>query len=72
MVDALVKKPRLIKDRGIEPGLRKGKGFSKLELKEVGLTVKDALKLGIPVDVKRRSKHEWNVESLKRYLDSLK
>ena len=72
MVDALVKKPRLIKMRGTEVGLRKGKGFSKLELAEVGLTIAKAKKLGIPVDPRRRSKHEWNIKILREYLESLK
>ncbi len=72
MVDALVKKPRLIKARGIETGLRKGRGFSKLELAEVGLTIAEARKLGLPVDPRRRSKHEWNVRILREYLESLK
>ncbi len=71
MVDALVKKPRLIKDRGVEPGLRKGRGFSVREIEEVGLTIDEARKLGIPVDVRRRSRHEWNVVTLRNYLKSI-
>jgi len=69
---ALVRKPRQIKDRGVEKGLRFGRGFSKLELAEVGLTIKEALKTGIPVDLRRRSKHEWNVRTLKEVIKSLK
>ncbi len=71
MVDALVKRPRLIIDRGLEPGLRKGRGFSKLELMEVGLSIRDARRLGIPVDPRRRSKHDWNIKILQEYLKSL-
>jgi len=71
-VRALVKKPRLIKYRGLEPGLRDGKGFSLGELKAVGIDIKAARKLGIPVDTKRRSVHEWNIERLKEYLSHSK
>ena len=69
---ALVKKPRLTKYRGIKKSLRFGKGFSKPELAELGLTIKDAVKMKIPVDPRRRSKHEWNIRSLRDILKSLK
>ncbi len=72
VVDALVKRPRLIKMRGIEISLRKGRGFSKLELAEVGLTIAEARKLGLSVDPRRRSKHEWNIRILQEYLESIK
>ncbi|MCD6428890.1 MAG: 50S ribosomal protein L13e [Desulfurococcales archaeon] len=68
----LVKKPRLIKDRGISVGLREGRGFSLGELKAVGLTVEEARRLGIPVDRRRRSAHEWNIKILQEYLNSIK
>lgn len=51
---------------------RKGKGFSRAELKEVRMTATDALKLGIPVDVRRSTKYETNVLALQVYAESMK
>ena len=48
--------------------IRVGKGFSRDELKAVGLSVKQALKMGIPVDVRRSTMHEENVEALRSFL----
>ena len=47
---------------------RKGKGFSREELREVGLSFGEALRLGIPIDTRRSTKHDQNVESLNAYL----
>ena len=47
---------------------RRGKGFSREELKEKGLSFIQALKMGIPIDVRRSTKHDENVETLKTYL----
>ena len=69
---AIVKKPRLIKYGGADPGKRIGRGFSKGELEAIGLTFKEALKLGIPIDRRRRTTHEWNIEILKEYLEKVK
>ncbi|MFQ6068831.1 MAG: ribosomal protein L13e [Candidatus Bathyarchaeia archaeon] len=44
---------------------RKGRGFSRDELMEVGLSFKEALKRGIPIDTRRRTKHKENIEILK-------
>lgn len=43
----------------------KGKGFSRDELAEVGLSFRRALKLGIPVDTRRKTKHKKNIEILR-------
>ena len=47
---------------------RLGKGFSLGELKGVKLSLKQALKLGIPVDSRRRTVHEENVKALEEFL----
>jgi len=47
---------------------RRGKGFSRVELKEKGLSFMQALKMGIPIDIRRSTKHDENVETLKTYL----
>jgi hypothetical protein len=49
--------------------LRRGRGFSQKELKEVYLSFKDALKLKIPIDRRRRTCHGENVEMLRTYLN---
>jgi len=50
---------------------RKGKGFSTGELREAGLDSKQALKLGVPIDLRRKTKHEENIKILKQHLRSL-
>jgi len=48
--------------------IRAGRGFSREELGEVKLSIKEALKLGIPVDVRRSTRHDKNIEILKSFL----
>ncbi len=48
---------------------RLGKGFSPDELKEAGINVADARRLRLPVDRKRRTSHEENVEALKAHAE---
>lgn len=45
--------------------MREGKGFSQEELKQAGLTLMDAKRIGIYVDLRRKSAHAQNVEYLK-------
>ncbi len=58
-----------VRKKGGKP--RKGKGFSRGELRDAGVDPKQALKFGIPIDPRRRTKHEENVKMLKRHLRSL-
>jgi replicative superfamily II helicase len=51
---------------------RKGRGFSREELRQVDLSFTEALKLGIPIDTRRSTKHQENVEKLKDYVKKLK
>jgi large subunit ribosomal protein L13e len=59
-------KPMVTSQTGKE---RLGKGFSPDEIKEAGLDAGSARKLGIPVDWKRKSSHEENVEALKSHAE---
>ena len=52
--------------------VREGKGFSLAELEAVELTAGNAKKMGIPVDTKRGSSHEENIEMLKEFLEEAK
>ena len=67
----LVKKPRLIKYGGRDPGLKIGRGFSIGEIEAAGLTPQEARKLGLYVDPRRKTVHEWNVKALKEYLKKI-
>ena len=51
---------------------REGKGFSNEELKEAGLSPGEAKRLGIPVDTRRKTSYDDNVETLKEYLKEAK
>lgn len=59
-------KPKVFKKDGRQ---RYGKGFSKGELKKAGLSFTEALKLGIPIDYRRRTAHEENINIIKSFLE---
>lgn len=52
-------------------GTRKGRGFSRSELQEVGLSIYSAIKLGIRSDPLRKTKHQKNIDDLRTFLDSM-
>jgi predicted flap endonuclease-1-like 5' DNA nuclease len=47
---------------------RKGRGFSRNELRTAGLSVRHALERGLPVDPKRSTRHDANVATLTAWL----
>jgi len=53
-------------------GVREGRGFSLGELSAAGLKVDEAFRLGVPVDRRRGTKHDDNVEKLKTYVEEAK
>jgi len=48
------------------------RGFSLMELRKAGLTRQDAKKMGVPLDVKRKSAHNENVETLRAHAEKAK
>ncbi|MDI6691319.1 MAG: ribosomal protein L13e [Candidatus Bathyarchaeota archaeon] len=62
-------KPKIFKKGGKK---RYGKGFSREELKKAGISLKEALKSGIPVDFRRKTIHMENVEAIKAFIEKEK
>jgi len=52
-------------------GTRRGKGFSRGELKEAKIDFKQALKLAIPLDLRRKTKYPENVKIIKEHMRKL-
>ncbi len=50
---------------------KRGRGFSIEETKQVGLTIDDARRMGVLVDLRRKTAHPENVEALKQYMKDL-
>lgn len=62
-------KPKILKPGGKQ---RSGRGFSLEELKKAGLNPIQAKKLEIPVDSRRKTAHNQNVEAIKAYAETKK
>jgi large subunit ribosomal protein L13e len=58
-------RPRVFKTREKK---RHGKGFSREELKKAGTNMAEALKLRIPLDPRRKTAHEENIEAVKTFI----
>jgi len=62
-------KPVITKKGGKQ---RAGKGFSTKELEKAGLNPAEAKRLDIPVDKRRETVHDLNVEAVKAYAEKKK
>ena len=60
-----IPKALVVRLHGLTKKMLVGRGFSPLELNNVGLNSVTARRLGLRVDTKRKSKHPENVEQLK-------
>jgi len=62
-------KPTITKQNGKQSI---GKGFSRTELEKAGVNKQQAKQIGLPVDVKRKSAHDENVETIKAHAQKAK
>ena len=62
-------KPKINKKGGKQRG---GRGFSPEELEKAGLNPAEAKRLEIPVDKRRETVHDLNVEAVKVYAEKKK
>ena len=62
-------KPKILKPNGKQ---RNGRGFSPEELKKAGLNPTEAPRLGLPVDLRRKTAHDENVQAIKAYVEKKK
>lgn len=62
-------KPKILKPNRKQ---RSGKGFSTEELKKAGLNPTEAARIGLPIDTRRKTAHDENVEVIKAYVEKKK
>jgi ribosomal protein L13E len=62
-------KPKILKPDGKQ---RSGRGFSRDEIGKAGLNSAEAVRLGLPVDSRRKTAHDENVEVVKAYAEKAK
>jgi ribosomal protein L13E len=62
-------KPKIFKPDGKQ---RSGRGFSRDEVGKAGLIPAEAARLELPVDLKRKTAHDENVEAIKVYVEKQK
>ncbi|MCW4043889.1 MAG: ribosomal protein L13e [Candidatus Bathyarchaeota archaeon] len=62
-------KPKIFKPDGKQ---RCGRGFSRDELGKAGVTYIEAVRVGLPVDFRRKTAHDENIEAVKAYMKKAK
>ena len=62
-------KPKILKPDGKQ---RSGRGFNRDEIGKAGLNSTEAARLGLPVDFRRKTAHDENVEAIKAYVEKAK
>ncbi|MBS7623448.1 ribosomal protein L13e [Candidatus Bathyarchaeota archaeon] len=63
--------PAIVKRRiGPREVVRVGRGYSRAEIKEVGLSTNVARSLGLLVDDRRKTKHQENIDRLREWVES--
>ena len=62
-------KPQVLKTNG-KP--RRGRAFSRRELTKAGLNLQEARLIELPVDFRRQTAHDGNVEAIKAYASHMK
>jgi ribosomal protein L13E len=62
-------KPKIARKQGKQ---RNGRGFSRMELEKSGLNLQEALRMKLPLDQRRKTAHEHNVEAIKALVAKVK
>ncbi|RLE56977.1 MAG: 50S ribosomal protein L13e [Candidatus Methanomethylicota archaeon] len=65
-----VKTPRLKVKGRILKEWKEGRGFSKGEVMEAGISISEARRMKLRIDKRRRSKHQENIEILKKLVSN--
>jgi ribosomal protein L13E len=62
-------KPEITKQNGKQ---KAGRGFSPDELAKAGVNKLQAKQMGLPIDYRRRTAHDQNINTLKAHLENAK
>ena len=65
----IIAEPTVKSPKSAKP--RRGRGFSRDETSQAGLTIDNARKMGLIVDLRRKSVYPENIEALKQYMKDL-
>ena len=65
----IIAEPTVKSPKSAKP--RRGRGFSREETSQAGITIDDARKMGLIVDLRRKSVYPENIEALKQYMKDL-